>query len=169
MNRKMSNDAGSRLVDLVYFRGILNTTVRLSISDRGGVGRACFRVYSPDGVPLDGGRCANSSGEYLLLQNGPYTVLLTDQYSDQSVQFTLSLGCISGRCRNLATPAVEGCISQNGTALARKRVVVRRPNEPPQRTRTDVRGCYAFDRISTAQGFSVSIKRPAARRGREVE
>lgn len=154
--------AGVADVDLIYFQGRLNTRVRVSISDRGGIGRSCFRVYSPDGVALDGGRCANSNGEYSLLQTGPYTVVLTDQFSDQTVQYTLSLACISGNCRNLSIPDVEGCVAMKGTALANKQVTLTQPDTAAKRTRTDVRGCYSFGRVPVAKGFTVRIKRPKA-------
>lgn len=151
------NTAGD--IDIFIFGGEASDTIRLQASRLEG-GSSCFRLYGPDGAPLDIARCSNAARDYVLAQTGTHAIVMTASNNSQTVEHSLTLLCIAGVCPRVVFPEVAGCIALRGVALADRRVRLTQPGEDFQQVRTDVRGCYEFDDLVAEKNFRVKVFGP---------
>jgi hypothetical protein len=147
-------------LDLFFFSGEVGDTISVRISNRSAGARACFRVYTPDGAPIDLGVCANNSRVYVLEQSGRHSIVVAEDDGNATVEFALGLTCVAGICPDADLPAVSGCIARHGSPFVSRRVRLLQDNEATQRTLTDVRGCYEFRRVVRGKRFQVRIASP---------
>jgi hypothetical protein len=158
--------AGPGDADTWSFPGEAGDTVRVQSASATDPGVSCFQLFAPDGSQIDFARCGNTSRDYKLVQSGPHTIVMTEAGHDDEVEYALTLECIAGVCpEHDPVPDVAGCISLRGVPIVDTRVRLTQSNTRRQETRTDIRGCYAFDTVVEEKQFKIRIfgpKVPAA-------
>jgi hypothetical protein len=153
------NDSINSIVDIdsFFFEATVGDTVSVSVSRLGGTGDPLVDLFAPDGTRIGGGL---NPFQVTLQQSGPHTIMVTEFTNDATVDYALTVQCISGDCTIVPIPDVSGCINRKGTPLAGRRVDLLQSDEPTQTTITDVRGCYEFATIRSGKKFRVIIRRP---------
>jgi hypothetical protein len=153
------NDSINPIVDIdsFFFEATVGDTVSVSVSRLGGTGDPLVDLFAPDGTRIGGGL---NPFQVTLQQSGPHTIMVTEFTNDATVDYALTVQCISGDCTIVPIPDVSGCINRKGAPLAGRRVDLLQSDEPTQATITDVRGCYEFATIRSGKKFRVIIRRP---------
>jgi len=143
-------------IDLFFFGGEAGDTVRVQTSKLGGAGFPSLEVFRPDGTLI----FCNAFGDCLLNQTGIHTILVSELGNNQTVEYSVTLECLSGVCPPVVVPDVSGCIKLKGAPLPNSSVVLMQTNELDQTTITDANGCYKFDSAVSGKSFDVIIKGP---------
>jgi hypothetical protein len=143
--------------DLIRFSGSIGETIMVQTFRLGGTGDPLVDLFAPDGTRIGGGL---NLFQVTLQQSGPHTIMVTEFTNDATVDYALTVQCVSGDCTIVPIPDVSGCINLKGAPLAGRRVNLLQSDEPTQTTTTDVRGCYEFATIRSGKKFRVIIRRP---------
>ena len=153
------NDGISPVVDIdpFFFAGTAGDTVSLSVSKLNGTGNPLVQLFAPDGTNIGQGL---NPFQVVLQQTGPHSILVTEFVNDNTVDYALTLQCISGACLVTPIPDVSGCLDLQGSPLAGRKVDLLQNNETTQTTKTDARGCYTFENTASGKTFQVIIRGP---------
>ncbi|HZA28570.1 MAG TPA: hypothetical protein VE735_03055, partial [Gammaproteobacteria bacterium] len=111
------NDSINSIVDIdsFFFEATVGDTVSVSVSRLGGTGDPLVDLFAPDGTRIGGGL---NPFQVTLQQSGPHTIMVTEFTNDATVDYALTVQCISGDCTIVPIPDVSGCINRKGTPLA---------------------------------------------------
>jgi hypothetical protein len=87
-------------IDAFFFSGNANDLYFVQIAGQSGFGKPVFEVFSPDGNLLCAKLDSSSTGtaDCPLTQTGAHTILVNDLLRRNTVQYSLSLQCVSGNC-----------------------------------------------------------------------